>query len=181
MKLKSLTDTGEKRMLWRRILVYGLAFFLLAILQCAFFSRLKPFGATPDIVLGGICAVIMLDNKKAGAVCAVAAGYFIDAIGSVTPSFTTLFYLIAAVIIFALSDKMMPNIISFAAVMLSASAAVAAYTWICMLISGGALPPLSALWQTLLPAAISTFIFSLPVYFVIKLCTLPIEVNRAFR
>ncbi len=175
MKLKNLADTGEKRMLLRRIIVYSISFFLLGVLQCAFFSKLKPFGATPDIVLGGICAVLMLDNKRAAAVCAVAAGYFIDALGAAMPSFTPVFYLLAVALISAFAEKMMPSIVSFAVAMLAFCALGAIFTWLGMCLTYSALVPILTVWQTLVRTALSTLICSLPVYFVIKLCTLPIE------
>ncbi len=178
MKIKSFADTGEKRMLLRRIIVYSIAIFIIGVLQCAFFARLSPFGATPDITLGAVCAIVMLDNKRAGAVAAVAGGYFIDALGSLPPSFTPIFYLAAVVLIGSLIDKMMPAFASFAVSMLAAAAFGAAYTWINLWIHLGALPSFSSLWQLLLPYMLSTVVCSLPVYFAIKLCTRIIEVNR---
>ncbi len=174
-KMKSYADSGERRLLWRRVVVYSIAFFVLSILQCAFFSRLKPFEAVPDIVLGGLCAVIMLDNKKAAVVCAVAAGYFLDAIGSLPPAFSPLFYLICVAVISIISDKMMPSIVSFAVSMLAGVLLGAAGTYAELAIAARALPTVSVIWQLLLPEMLCTFIFCLPVYYLIKLCTVPIE------
>ncbi len=180
MRIKNFADTGEKRMLWRRIIVYSAAFFFLGVLKCAFFSRLKPFGVTPDIVLGGICAVMLLDDKKAAAVCAVGAGYFIDALGSVPPSFSPLFYLLCVAAVGWVTDKMMPSFASFTVSMLPAAGLGAIYTWVNLWITFGAFPALPTLWIVLLPEFLCTVVFSLPVYFIIKLCTVPIDAKGHF-
>lgn len=174
MNIKKLADTGEKRMLLRRIMIYSAVFFVLGVAQCSFFSYLKPFGATPDIVLGGICGIIMLDNKKASAVCAVAAGYFIDAIGAIPPSFSPLFYLLCVAALGRVCDKMMPRFISFAVLMLPATLLRAVYTYANLWLVTKALPGVTALTSVILPEMLSTFVICLPVYFVIKLCALPL-------
>ena len=175
MVIKNLANTGEKRMLLRRILIYGAVFFFLGVAQCAFFSYLKPFGATPNITLGALCAVIMLDNKKSAAVCAIAAGYFIDSLGAVPPSFSPLFYLICIAVLGKVSDKMMPRFVSFALLMLPATALNALYTYFSVWFAAKSSPSLSILPSLILPEMLSTFVFCLPIYFLIKLCVLPIE------
>lgn len=171
MMARKIADTGEKRMLLRRIIVYGIVFFLLAIAQCSFFSKLKPFGATPNIVLGAICGVIMLDNKHAAAVCAVAFGYILDAIGAIPPSFAPLFYLVCVAVLSALAEKMMPRFISFAVLMIPASLLNAAYTYINIRSITGEFRFIPSM---IFPEMLSTFVFCLPMYFIIKLCMIPI-------
>lgn len=180
MRMKKLADTGEKRMLWRRIIIYAIAFFILGILQCAFFSRLKPFGATPDLLLGGICAVMLLDDKKAAAVCAVGAGYFIDALGAVPPSFSPLFYLLCVASVGMVTDKLMPGLASFLLSVLPAALLGAVRTYVSMWVSFSALPPLTGVWTVLLRELAATVLFCIPVYFVIKLCTVPIDAKGRF-
>lgn len=174
MKLNAFSPTGEKRRIIRRIVVFGLIGFFLCILQCSFFSRLKPFGATPDVVLGSILAISMLDGKKSAAVYAVGTGYFIDAIGANPPSLSPVFYLLAVVALGFISDKMMPRFLSFTAVMLPAVFLRAIFTIISLCITLGAFPPPLYFTAVILPEMLSTFIFCLPVYFSVKLCMLPI-------
>ncbi len=178
MKTKKFSPPSDSRTVWRRLALYAPTFFFLVILQCAFFSRLKPFGAVPDITLGALCAVLMLDNKKAAAVCAVAAGYFTDALGSHTPSFAPVFYLLCIVLVGALTDKMLPRFAPFCLCLVPAAALGSVYTVLCIFIGAGALPDALALFKTLAGGAFGTFLFSLPVYFLIKLCTLPLKELR---
>ena len=97
------TSSVGKRMILRRVIIYGAAVFLIGVLQCSFFSRLKPFGATPDLLLGVIAAIALLDNRESATVAAVAGGFFIDALGAIPPSFSSIFYLVCAVIAIAIS------------------------------------------------------------------------------
>ena len=180
MRIKNLADTGEKRMLLRRIIIYSAVFFFLGVLQCAFFSRLKPLASAPDIVLGGICAVMLLDDKKAAAVCAIGAGYFVDALGSVPPSFSPLFYLLCVAVVGQVTDKMMPSLASFAVSVLPAAGLGAVYTFINLWLTFGELPSISCLWIALLPEFLCTSLFSLPIYFLMKLCTVPIDAKGRF-
>ncbi len=175
MRAKRYTPRPDGRAIWRRLAVYSVAFFVLGILQCSFFSRLKPLGAVPDITLGALCATVMLDSKKAAAVCAVAAGYFVDALGALPPSFTPIFYLICIVLIGAVSDKMMPRFAAFCLCLLPAVILYSLYTVLCIWIGTGALPSISVLLGQAAGAALGTFVFSLPTYFLIKLCTLPLK------
>ncbi len=175
--IKNSFDAGERRLLARRIIVFGIAAFILGILQCSFFSRLKPFGAVPDLILSSLCAVTMLDGKKSGAIYAVAAGYFIDAIGAVPPSFSPIFYLICVIILGAISEKMMPRFVSFAVLMLPTAVLRAVFTYINMCISFSSAPAFSVFIKTALPEMLCTYIFGLAVYLVIKLCMIPVRLD----
>ena len=177
---KNLQGGNEKRSLLRRILIYGAAIFILGILQCSFFSRLKPFGAVPDIMLGALCAIALLDGKGVAIVSSVCAGYFIDALGTVSPSFSPLFYLVCAVVSALLAEKLIPKFISFALSMLPLLALKAIYTLTAVTAAYGELPALSAALSLLLSEAISTAVICVPVYFVIKLCTIPICARSKF-
>ncbi len=178
MKLKNLADTGTRLLFWRRVIVYGVLMLLLCVLQCAFFSVLLPFGGVPDIVLGGICALCMLDNKRVAAVCAVGGGYFLYALGSPTLAFSPLFYLLAVVVIGKICEKMMPGFISFAVCTLPAAAMGALYTFVNLWISLGVFPPIKVTVGALLPYILSTVICSLGVYFLVKPATVIVLPHR---
>lgn len=180
MNVKNISGGAEKRMILRRVLIYGCAAFLLGVLQCSFFSRLKPFGATPDLILGSLCAIALLDNKKSAVVYAIGAGYFIDALGSVSPSFGALFYLVCAVIAVTVAEKIIPQFFSFAILLLPMLVCRALYTYLSLWLSLGSLPPIGASMGLILPEMLSTFVVCLPVYFVIKLCTIPIGARSRF-
>ncbi len=167
-------------MLLRRLIVYGIAIFLIGVLQCSFFSRLSPFGSTPDLIISAVCAIALLDNKKAALVCAIAAGYFIDALGSTAPSFSALFYLLAATLAIIIGEKLIPKLLSFLLLMLPMLALRGAGTYLNLWIAVGKLPALSVFGSVILPELLSTLTLCVPVYFLIKLCMLPIGARNKF-
>ena len=178
--MKRLASTGEKRMLLRRLIVYGVTLFLLGVLQCSFFSRLAPFGSTPDLMLSAICAIAMLDNKKSTVICAIAAGYFIDAIGSTAPSFSALFYLVCGTVAILIGEKLITKLLSFLLLMIPMLLLRGIGTYLNLWIVLGKLPEITALPSILLPELLSTLLLSIPVYFLIKLCMIPIGARNKF-
>lgn len=178
--MKPLSSSGQKRMLLRRLIVYGIAIFFIGVLQCSFFSRLSPFGATPDLILSTVCAIALLDNKKAAVICAIAAGYFIDALGATSPSFSALFYLVAATVAILLGEKLIPKLLSFLILMLPMLALRGVGTYLNIWIAVRKLPPLSVLGSMILPELASTLVLCIPIYFLIKLCMLPIGARNKF-
>ena len=177
---RSPSARTEKTAIFRRALIYGLAIFFLGIFQCAFFSRLKPFGSTPDLILGVVCAVLLIDNKHAALICAVCGGYFIDAIGAVPPCFSTVVYLLAVTLTISAAQKLLPRLPSFLLLLLPAALVRAGFTYISLCLTYGSAAPLSALTSVILPEAIATICFSIPVFFLIKLCYIPIRSRTKF-
>lgn len=179
MRKKSL-GAVEKRAILRRIAIYGVAAFVLGILQCSFFSRLKIFGATPDLILGSLCAIVVLDNKKAAFVYAVSAGYLIDSIGALTPSFSPLFYLFCAVFATIMAEKLIPRFISYTIMLIPLMIFRGLFTYVNLWLSAGAFPSLSIAMDIVLPEMLCSFILCLPVYYLIKLCNIPMSAKNNF-
>jgi rod shape-determining protein MreD len=178
--MKPLSSSGQKRMLLRRLIVYGIAIFFIGVLQCSFFSRLSPFGATPDLILCTVCAIALLDSKKSAAICSIAAGYFIDALGATSPSFSALFYLVAATLAIIIGEKLIPRLLSFLILMLPLLALRGIGTYFNIWIAIRRLPPPSVFLSIILPELISTLVLCIPIYFLIKLCMLPIGARNKF-
>ncbi len=172
--MRNISTAGERRLILRRVIVFGAVAFFLGVLQCSFFARLKPFGAVPDLMLGSLCAITMIDNKKTAAVYAVAAGYFIDALGAVPPSFSPIFFLIATFVFGKISEKMMPRFVSYLIVMIPAVLLGGAFTYVNLCISLSGVAPIGLFFGIALPQMVSTYVFCLPVYFLIGLCMYPI-------
>ena len=177
---RSRSSHTEKSTIIRRVIIYGLAIFFIGIFQCAFFSRLKPFGATPDLVLCAVCAVLLTDNKYAALVCAVCGGYFIDAIGAVPPCFSTVAYVIAVAITAGIAQKLIARLPSYLLLLLPATLVRAAFTYLSLSLTYGSAAPISALISVILPEALATICFSIPIYFIIKLCYAPIRSRTKF-
>lgn len=166
--------------LTKRLIIYGITILLLSAAQCSFFSTLKPLGSTPDLILGMLVAIVLLDSPSAAAVCAVVAGYTIDAVGAIPPAFSPLYYLACVAVLSLLSAKMLPRFMSYCLLLPVALGGRAIFTFVNLCISSASLPPVKYALTTLLSEALCTLIFCLPVYFLIKLCASIIGARKKF-
>ena len=154
---------------WKKILVYGLLLVLLTALQCAFFPALSFLPASPDLLLGALIALTLLeDNRPAVAVTAVASGFLCDALGSTGASFTPLFYLLAVALASLLAEKMLPRFFSFLLLMLPALLLRLGFSALRAALCG--FSPLALFKGLLLPELLLTLLCALPLYPLAFLC-----------
>ena len=166
--------------LTKRIILYGILILVLCAAQCSFFSVLKPFGATPDLILGLLVGIILLDSPSVAAVCAIVAGYAIDSIGAVPPSFSPIYYLACVTLLSLLSAKMLPRFISYGMLLCSALIGRAVFTFVNICIANASLPDARYTLTTILSEAICTLVLCLPLYLPVKLCASVIGARRKF-
>ena len=79
--------------------VIGITIFIVAILQTSILSRIKPFGATPDLMIATVTAIAVLCGCHTGAITGIVAGFVIDALGSTGFSILPLVYFLLAYLI----------------------------------------------------------------------------------
>ena len=166
--------------LLKRILFYGLATLALASLQCAFFPLLDFCPATPDLLLTMLVAIALLDSPKSAAICAVACGFFIDAIGGVGISFSPLIYFSTVLIISFFTEKILEGLPAFLLLLLPALLCRATWTYLCIAAAERRMPAATVFSGTIIPEAICTALFAIPVYFLIKLCVAPLQKHGRF-
>ena len=177
----SYRPESSRQLVIRRTLVFSPVVFLLAVAQCSFFAQLTFLSSVPDLMLGFIVAVAMLDSQKSAAVCGIGAGFVIDAIGASGLSFSPLFYMLCGVLCALLAKKMLSGFLSFAVIL----AVFSAFKMLFTLFNVLYLTSNASLWRTfaniLLPEAITTLIICLPIFFIVKLCMIPIDSKRRLR
>ena len=149
----------------RRVLLYGITFFTLSILQCSFFTELSFIKATPNLVLGALVAVSIFDKREASIITAISAGFLVDAIGGSGLSLTPIFFLAVSVIFSELSKKILPNIFTYGVLMLPASLTGAVFTYTMMKLNGTSLGLAELIRTILIPEIFVTVILSLPLCF----------------
>ena len=164
----------------KRILIRGSLILLLAAAECSFFSALKPMGATPDLILGFVVALALTSTLEETAVCAVVGGYIIDALGGVGLSFSAFFYLLVGVSIGIMGKKFMQSFPSYAVLLIPACVLGGIYTCVEVILFYGSIPTISALIKLVLPEILVGYIFCLPIYFIVKVSSLPLESKGKF-
>jgi len=168
-------------LLWRRLLVFLPAMFILAVAECSFFAQLYFLPATPDLMLGFVVAVAMLDSQHSAAVCGIGAGFIIDAVGATGISFSPLFYMLCGAFCAVLAKKMLPSFLSWLVELAIFSVVKGLYTLAGLYYSWSGAPIGTVLLRTVLPEIICTFLICLPIFFIVKLCMIPIDSKRRLR
>lgn len=164
----------------KRVIIFGLLLLAVGSAQCSFFPALHICPATPDLLLGLVAAITLLDSRKTATVTAVAAGFLADALGGSGYSLSTLYYLAAALLLGALAEKVLPVFLSYAMIIIPALLLRGGYTLLCIFINYGSVPMLYTLKSILLPEALCTFLLCLPLWALTKLCTAPLGSRNKF-
>lgn len=166
--------------LLKRIAIYGLMTLILGSAQCSFFPILKICPKTPDLIMGMLLAITLIDSPKSAAVTALAAGFFIDAIGGGALSLSPIVYTLFVVFISIFAHKMLSGFASYAILMIPTLFYRAAATAVCIALENKTFFSASELFSIILPEALSTAIVCLPLYFIVRLCAAPLETHGKF-
>ena len=164
----------------RRIVIFSIATLILGCAQCSFFPMLNICKRTPDLILGLILAVCLCDGAKSAMILAIGAGFFVDAIGGGAIAVSPLLYFIYAAVIGAISEKVLKSFPTFMLILLPSLLWRAFCTAVLAIVSNTATLSGNFLVNTLLFEMISTFIFCLPIYFLINLATAPLRTHKRF-
>jgi cell shape-determining protein MreD len=165
----------------RRIIVYGISFFILGIAQCSFFTNLSFISFVPDIVMGAVAAVSLLDSQRSAIICSIAAGAMIDALGGSGLSLSPIAFLVIALIVSEISKKILPSFISWLVILVPSALIKAIFTLFNIYFATGELSLFKTFEAILLPEFILTVLLSLPIYYVMKLCVKIIEQKSKFK
>lgn len=172
---------SKSQLLLRRSLVYSPLVFLVAIMQCSFFANLKILPAVPDLMLGVVVGVAMLDSQKSAAVVGIGAGFVLDAIGSSGLLLSPLSYMLIGALCGALAKKMLPSFLSWVVNLFIFAAANSVFTILNLMYLPGGFSFSESILSILLPEFACTLIICLPMYYVVKLCMIPIDRKRQLR
>ncbi len=91
-KLTALPDLLPEGDVIMKGIVCGLMILFFALLQTTVFSRFRPFGAVPDLVLPLVIAIAMTEGEKWGSVCGIAAAFLIESLGSTGATLLPILY-----------------------------------------------------------------------------------------
>ena len=151
------------------MIFYGVLFFLLCVAQTSFFAQLSFLSVVPDLALGGVAAVALLDEERYALVCGIAVGFLTDAIGGAGISLSPLIFMIVAIVCAQISKKMLPHFLSWLVVMLIGAVLGMLGTMLNIVLNSSV--AISAIFgSVLVPELLATYFISLPIFFLVKLC-----------
>lgn len=176
----NLRDQLLRPELIKRIVIYSLLTLLLGCAQCSFFPMLSFCPATPDLIMGMLLAVSLIDSEKSAAPLAIGAGFFLDAIGGGSIAYLPVFYLIYVLFISFFSHKMLAGFASYAILLLPTLAFRAISTFVLIAVADGVMPSFSKALGVVFPELLCTALLCLPLYAIVKLCTAPMQTHGKF-
>lgn len=167
MNLRSSNDVPRAATL-KKVAIYSAIFFIIAVAQCSFFANLTFLGVVPNLVIGAVAAISLFESEHTSAVASIGAGFLTDALGGSGISISPLLFLSVALLLSALSKKILKGFFPWILLLTVANLFGIACTYLRLLISN-TLPSTELLFKTIiLPEFFYTLLFSLPLYFIFK-------------
>ena len=158
-----------------KIIVFSLFIFLCATAQSSLFPASGFFSASPDLVLCAVVGLAVYDGEKSGAVAGIGGGMLVEAFGGgahilMFPLFYMLIGFTYGILTRIFLNK---NFLSWVVYMLIAVSAREVLSLIHIFVTESDLNLLLAFTEIILPEFVITLIFSIPLYFISRVCARP--------
>lgn len=157
-----------------------IAFF--ALLQTTLFTRFRPFGAIPDLMLPLVIAIAMTEHEKYGAICGICAAFVIESLGGESLTLLPLLYMPCGYMCGILTVHYFRDSIAVRAMYtLGSSVLRGVFTAIIALSTLGGISITALFSEALVPEFFANIIFAALPHLVAKLCLRPFHKTREER
>lgn len=171
------TGKGERlitKQLIGHVILFTLVIFVLAAFQASFFGASGLFPATPDILLAAVAATGLFEGERHGAACGIWAGILAGALGGAGTGLLPVFYMHIGFFTGVLIKRFLSrNLLSWLIYSMMAVTLRGIFSFVFGIVTEKPVTVKLLLLKLVLPEAAVTFVFSVPVYFLIRLCVLP--------
>lgn len=156
---------------------------LVAMLQTTFFSRFRPFGAVPDIMLALVAGIAQSEGEKWGGACGLAGAFAVQALGGMpgTTELLPLLYMPVGYVIGILSGYYFSNSVPVRAMYIAGCGAVRAVITAVIAMRTLDTTIANILSGTVVPEFFSTALVAPAVYFLVYLSFKHFHKTRAER
>ncbi len=159
-------SAGSKIIAYKSIL-YGTALFFLGIMQVTFFSKINLLSAAPDILLGAVITLSMLEDQRVSAISGIVSGVIYCALGTSSLPMYILFSFLCGYFFHSISNHLFgKNFFSFLALALIAYGAKALFNITELSFLAQSFNLASAVISVIIPEFISSAAFCSISYFV---------------
>lgn len=151
------------------ILTESFLFLTVIVLQTTLFARMRIFGVVPDLCFATLILVSYFCGKEVGAITGIAAGFAVDALGSVGISLLPVLYLFCGYVCGHFTRAIHPKRFLVYLTLLGAAIPTRmAITFINICINYSTIHLLELMVHTLLPEAAATLMGALALYYPVK-------------
>ena len=151
------------------ILTEAALFLVVIVLQTTLFARIRVFGAIPDLAYVTLILIAYFCGREVGAVTGIAAGFAVDALGSVGISLLPVLYLLCGYVCGHFTRAVQPKrFTAFLTVLAAAIPVRTVITLIYICINYSTIHMLELTAQILLPEAAATILAALVLYYPVK-------------
>ena len=141
--------------------VCALLIIFFSLVQTTLFTRFRPFGAVPDLILPLVIAISMTEREKWGAVCGLIGAFVIESLGGSPLTLLPLLYMPAGYVCGLLTVHNFRDSAAVRALYTGvSSAARAVFTLIAVVMTIGDLSLIDALTRTVLPEFAANLLFA---------------------
>ena len=152
------------------ILTESALFLTVIVLQTTLFARIRVFGAVPDLSYATLILIAYFCGREVGAVTGIAAGFAVDALGSVGISLLPILYLLCGYVFGHYTGAIQPKrFTAFLTVLGAAIPVRTVITFIYICINYSTIHILELTVRTLLPEAAGTLLAALVLYYPVKM------------
>ncbi len=154
------------------ILTETIMFLAVILLQTTLLARIRLFGAVPDLCFVTLILISYFCGKDVGAITGIAAGFALDALGSVGLSLLPVLYLFCGYLFGYFTRAIYPKrYLSYLIVLAAAIPVKMAITFVYICINYNTIHLLEIMGRVLLPEAAATALFATVLYFPVrKIC-----------
>ena len=145
-------------------------FLTVIVLQTTLFARIRVFGAVPDLAYATLILIAYFCGREVGAVTGIAAGFAVDALGSVGISLLPVMYLFCGYVCGHFTRAVQPKrFTAFLTVLGAAIPVRTVITFIYICINYNTIHILELTVHNLLPEAAGTLLAALVLYYPVKM------------
>lgn len=160
-------------------IVCALLIIFFSLVQTTLFTRFRPFGAVPDLILPLVIAISMTEREKWGAVCGLIAAFIIESLGGSRLTLLPLLYMPCGYVCGLLTIYYFRDSAAVRALYTAASSlARALFTLITVLATTADISLLDALTKAVLPEFFANLLFAALPHIVTYLALRPFNKSR---
>ena len=165
-----------------KIIILAALLVLFSLIETTIFTKFKPFGAVPDLILPLVIAVAMSEREKWGAIFGVIAAFVIESLGGSSLTLLPILYMPIGYLVGILNVHYFRDSFATRALYTVVSSfARSVFTLIALFSTAGGINVLTAFTDVFFPEILCNILFAALPHILAKACLAPFHKSRDAR